>query len=94
MPSDRRLLAAIVIYIIGLCGVVALGVALLMYHPQPKIIEKPVTVEKLIPCPPAKTGTASARSGAGGVSTAHSGSNDTIQVPQSSTPPKQKGPQQ
>lgn len=63
------------------------------FKPAPTIIEKPVTVEKIIPCPPAKTGPATTR---GAQSPANSGSGNTTTYgvappPQTQQlPPKQK----
>lgn len=57
-------------------------------RPTIRTIEKTVYVDRYLPCPPTKTGPATARSGSGGTSVAHSGSNDSYNVPSSSKPPK------
>ena len=62
-----------------------LGTALLMYHPKPITVEKTVTVEKAIPCPPAQTGDATSK---GGNSPAMSGSNNSVNYGE--TPPPKK----
>jgi hypothetical protein len=60
--------------VIGAVGTAIIGTALLMYHPKPVTVEKPVIVEKIIPCPPAETGAASTH---GAQSPANSGSGNT-----------------
>jgi hypothetical protein len=51
------------------------GVVLLKYRPAPVVIEKPVIVEKAVPCPPAKSGAATTH---GTESPAISGSNNGV----------------
>lgn len=82
-PSKMSILWP-VLWILGPVITVAIGVALLMYHPKSSVQARTDTVEKTIPCPPTKTGLATARSGKGGTSIAHSGSGDTYTLQQPS----------
>ena len=62
MPSPSRVVTVAVLCIIGLAIVLVVGTALWTYKPEPKIVEKPVIVEKIVPCPPpppSKSGAAS-----------------------------------
>jgi hypothetical protein len=61
--------------VIGAVGSAIIGTALLMYHPQPVTVEKTVTVEKPILCPPSQTGAATSK---GTNSPATSGTGNTI----------------
>ena|ERR1035438_4858760 len=61
MPSPNRALTLAIVAILGTILAAILGTALLMYHPKPEVIEKPTIVEKILPCPPAKSGAATTR---------------------------------
>lgn len=59
------------------------------FHPlKSTVIEKTITVEKALPCPAIKTGSATAHSGSGSTSIAHSGNGDDYNIQPSAKPPK------
>ena len=70
----------LICWFLGVILTSVLGTFLLMYHPQPEVKTVIQIVEKPIPCPATKTGPATAKSGKGGVSNAHSGSGDTTTI--------------
>ena len=64
-----------------------LGVWVVDHPPKPIVVQAaPQIVEKTAPCPPSKTGPATAKSGQGGTSFAHSGSGDTLNSAPASKP--------
>jgi len=67
-------------FLLAIGAVISLGVGIWLIVRPPIPIEKTVTVEKSVPCPPSKSGTAISR---GANSPANSGSNNTttIEVP-------------
>lgn len=84
--SSRGKALALALTLPALC--LALGLVshwLWTHHESPTVVEKIVTVDKPIPCPPAQTGDVTSR---GGNSPAISGSNNSIDYGQ--TPPVKK----
>ncbi len=90
MPSTKQTALILSAFTIAGFGVaVAVGTALLLHPPKPDVIEKTIAVEKPVPCPATKTGPATAKSGKGGTSVAHSGNGDTFNPPSAPNPAKQ-----
>jgi len=71
VATKGRALLLATLLVIGTASTTALGGWLLGHPLKPITVEKTVTVEKLVPCPPAKTGAASTH---GAQSPANSGS--------------------
>jgi len=91
VSTKRRAIFLATMLVVGTASTAALGGWLLGHPLKPVTVEKTVTVEKLVPCPPAKTGAATTR---GAQSPANSGSGNTTtygsQPAQLQPPPKQK----
>lgn len=88
--GNRGRLWFAILPVAGVILTAVIGTALVMYHPKPVTVEVPVTIEKIVPCPPAKTGPATTR---GEQSPANSGNGNptTYGVPQ--VPPQKAPPQ-
>jgi hypothetical protein len=90
--SKHSLLLAILL-VVGTAGTAGTAIWL---HDHPRIVwktvvvEKPVTVEKLLPCPPSKSGSATTR---GPQSPANTGSNNTTNYGGTSAPTDKPKPQ-
>jgi hypothetical protein len=90
MPSKFNPLLVSILLVIGTIVTIAFGTWMFVAKPlRPKIVEKPTTivVEKSIPCPPSKSGSAVSH---GANSPANSGSNNTTTIGLPS--PAQKSP--
>jgi hypothetical protein len=91
-PS-RHSLALAILLLVGTAG--TFGAAIWL-HDHPRIIEKtvvaekPVTIEKLVPCPPARSGKATTH---GAQSPASSGNNNTTSYGGASAPSDKPKPQ-
>jgi hypothetical protein len=90
MSSKGGVLAVAILSIVGTIVTAVIGTALLMYHPKPEAVEKPVVVEKAVPCPPATTGAASTH---GAQSPANSGSQNTTTYGATPAQPPPTSPQ-